>query len=40
MLTMSYLVLGLITGGMGRLIGAAVAADRLTLDEVSASFVN
>ena len=43
--TLSYcyyhLVLGRITGGgMGKLVGAAVVADRLTLDEVSASFVN
>ena len=36
----SYLVAGLTTGVIGKLIGAVAVADRLALDEVSASLVN
>lgn len=35
-----YLVLGRTTGVMGTAAAPVVVADRLTLDEVSASFVN
>ena len=35
-----YLVLGLTTGVIGKLTGRVAVADRLALDEVSASFVN